>query len=87
MAWEISIKKKLQKSILRLPKQVRKNFKALLKDIELHGPARGECPNFSPLSGNQYHCHLKKGHLTYVAVWEVRDKTVKLIRGDLCRNS
>jgi hypothetical protein len=36
-------------------------------------------PNFSALSDNRYHCHLKKGRPTFVAIWEVMDKEIKLI--------
>lgn len=51
----------------------------LIRDMELHGPIRGDWPNFSALADNRYHCHLKKGHPTYVAIWEVMDKEIKLI--------
>ena len=39
----------------------------------------GDWPDFSALSNNRYHCHLKKGHPTYVAIWEVRSKEIRLI--------
>jgi hypothetical protein len=51
----------------------------LEKDMEVNGPIRGEWPNFSALSDNSYHCHLKKGRPTYVAIWEVKNKEIKLI--------
>ncbi|MDR3555637.1 MAG: hypothetical protein P4L55_12845 [Syntrophobacteraceae bacterium] len=28
---------------------------------------------------NRHHCHLKKGKPTYVAIWEVRDKNVRIV--------
>jgi hypothetical protein len=40
---------------------------------------RGDWPNYSKLAGGRHHCHLKKGKPTYVAVWEVLDKDIKLI--------
>jgi len=40
-------------------------------EMEANGPIRGDWPNFSALSGNRYHCHLKKGRPTYVAIWEL----------------
>jgi hypothetical protein len=46
--------------------------------IEL-GPVRGNWDNYSKLTGNRHHCHLKKGQPTYVAVWHVTDKTIKLV--------
>lgn len=51
----------------------------LIRDIEAHGPVRGNWPNYSKLNPNQQHCHLKGGHPTYVAIWEVVQKEVKLI--------
>jgi len=37
-------------------------------------------PNYSALGGDRHHCHLKKGHPTYVAVWRVvAEKTVEII--------
>jgi hypothetical protein len=43
------------------------------------GPVRGTWPNYGKLSQIRHHCHLKKGHPTYVAVWEVRDRQVQII--------
>ena len=45
----------------------------LVREIEAAGPVLGDWPNYSKLSDNEHHCHLKKGNPTYVAVWrEVR---------------
>lgn len=38
---------------------------------------RGNWPNYSKLGKNRHHCHLKKGHPTDVAVWEVKDDQIK----------
>ena len=56
-----------------------KNLVALMRDIEINGPIRGDWPNYSPLGRDRYHCHIKKGRPTYVAIWEVTDKEVKLV--------
>ncbi len=69
----------LHKRVRDLPVNVQNILIALKKDMEANGPIRGNWPNFSALSGDRYHCHLKKGHPTYVAVWEVIDKKIKLI--------
>jgi hypothetical protein len=50
----------------------------LAKDIETSGPVRGAWPNYSRLSGNRHHGHLKKGHPTYVAVWSEDRETVSV---------
>ena len=78
MSWIITIPKKVAKRLLALPKRVISSL-AFLMEIELNGPARGQWPNYGKLGKNRYHCHLKKGHPTYVAVWEVKDKKIKLV--------
>jgi len=80
MAWKVFLKKKAAKQIKDLPNKTQKTFKALKKDIGEYGPARGNWPNYSKLSGNQHHCHLKKsGKPTYVAVWEVVDNEIRIV--------
>ena len=69
----------LHKRVRDLSVNVQNILIALKKDMEANGPIRGNWPNFSALSSNRYHCHLKKGHPTYVAIWEVIDKKIKLI--------
>jgi len=76
--WTVKIKKNVLKNLVRLPVKVQKSLKFLIREIEIDGPVRGNWPNYSSLSGNRHHCHLKKGHPTYVAVWEVTDKEIKL---------
>jgi len=77
--WSVAIKRKLRKQLAQLPKTVRASLVTLMKDIENYGPVRGNWPNYSRLSGNRHHCHLKKGQPTYVAVWEVKDMEIKLV--------
>ena len=79
MSWTITIPKKVIKKLPLLPKLVKNSLAFLIKDIELNGPARGQWPNYGKLGKNRYHCHLKKGHPTYVAVWEVKDKKINLV--------
>jgi hypothetical protein len=79
MIWTVTEKTGLHKHVRNLPENVQNLLIALKKDMEASGPIRGDWPNFSALSGRRYHCHLKKGHPTYVAIWEVADKGIKLI--------
>jgi hypothetical protein len=79
MRWTVTENKRLNKLIRKLPENVQNLLIALKKDMEAYGPIRGDWPNFSALSGNRYHCHLKKGRPTYVAIWEVKNKEIKLI--------
>ena len=79
MKWTVTEKAGLHKRVRKLPESVQNLLIALKKDMEANGPIRGDWPNFSALSGDRYHCHLKKGHPTYVAIWEVMYKEIRLI--------
>jgi hypothetical protein len=68
-----------EKQNAKLSKPVRQILFALMNDIEVDGPVRGDWPNYGKLASGRHHCHLKKGNPTYVAVWEVRDKKIKLV--------
>ena len=78
--WEVRKSKKAEKEILKLPKKVRDALDLLLKEIELSGPYRSNWSNYGKLKGklNTYHCHIKKGKPTYVAVWVIVDKKIKI---------
>ncbi|MCD6585881.1 MAG: hypothetical protein J7K96_08990 [Desulfobacteraceae bacterium] len=79
MKWSVGILKRVQKQIAKLPESVTKNLVVLILDIENNGPIRGNWPNFSAIGMGLYHCHIKKGKSTYVAVWKVKDKEIKLV--------
>lgn len=79
MAWTVTSQKKVQKQVRKLPLSVKEKLFALLLDIEIDGPVRGNWPNYGKLGRNRHHCHLKKGHPTYVAVWEVEEYQIKLV--------
>lgn len=79
MKWTVKEKTGLHKRVRHLPENVQNLLIALKKDMEANGPIRGDWPNFSALQGNRYHCHLKKGHPTYVAIWEVIDTGIRII--------
>ena len=62
-----------------MPSDIKKILVRLLMEIEIAGPFRNNWQNYGPLDKNRYHCHLKKGRPTYVAVWEVIDKEIQLV--------
>jgi len=73
MSWTVVFTNKSRKQKEKLPLRVRELLFQLVREIEAAGPVRGDWPNYSKLSDNEHHCHLKKGNPTYVAVWrEVR---------------
>ena len=79
MKWAVIISRMAEKQKGKLSKPVCQILYALMHDIEIGGPVRGDWPNYGKLANGRHHCHLKKGNPTYVAVWEVRDKKVKLV--------
>jgi mRNA-degrading endonuclease RelE of RelBE toxin-antitoxin system len=79
MEWTVTLSKKARKNIRLLPKRVRKTLAYLIRELELTGPIKGNWPNYSKLGRARHHCHLKKGNLTYVAVWEVKDRKIRIV--------
>ena len=79
MAWEVKIRRNAIKLIEKLPEPVQATLITLIREMEVKGPVRGNWPNYKRLGKNRHHCHLKKGHPTFVAVWEVLDNEIKLI--------
>ena len=62
-----------------MPGKVLEILDLLVAEIELLGPVRGNWSNYSKLGGCLHHCHLKKGHPTYVAVWEEDENGIRLV--------
>ncbi|MFH2046073.1 MAG: cytotoxic translational repressor of toxin-antitoxin stability system [Pseudomonadota bacterium] len=77
--WQVVIPRRINKMIDRLPVRAKKSLFALLREIELKGPIRGNWPNYGKLKDQRHHCHLKKGQPTYVAVWQIIDNEIQLI--------
>jgi mRNA-degrading endonuclease RelE of RelBE toxin-antitoxin system len=77
--WAVEFTSKTRKQFKKLPVTVKEQAVLLINEIRLSGPVRGNWPNFSKLTAVKYHCHIKKGRLTYVACWVVKNKKIKLI--------
>ncbi|MBF0497309.1 MAG: cytotoxic translational repressor of toxin-antitoxin stability system [Deltaproteobacteria bacterium] len=77
--WIVKLSHKAEKQKETLPEKVYNRFITLIREIERDGPKRFNWHNYSSLGGGQYHCHLKKGHPTYVAVWEIVKDQVKIV--------
>jgi mRNA-degrading endonuclease RelE of RelBE toxin-antitoxin system len=78
MNWTVSFTGTARKQAAKLPGKIRALLFQLARDIEAMGPVRGDWPNYSKLNDNRHHCHLKKGHPTYVAVWREDRGTVSV---------
>jgi hypothetical protein len=79
MDWTVVFSSKARKQIRKLPGSVQDSLATLVADIQATGPVRGDWPNYSKLSGTEHHCHIKKGRPTYVAVWEEKDRQIRLV--------
>lgn len=77
--WSVKIMRQVLRQVDRLPVKAREGLADLIRDMEQNGPVRGNWPNYSRLNATQHHCHLKRGRPTYVAIWQVADKKIKLI--------
>ena len=79
MPWTVTYSRKAKKQQADLPERVKGILDALILEIQTFGPVRGAWSNYSKLGNDRHHCHLKKGQPTYVAVWQVTDRTIKLV--------
>lgn len=79
MEWIVQLTGRANKQALKLPRGVAERLLLLMEEIRRSGPVRGNWPNYGKLADGRHHCHLKKGKPTYVAVWEERDREIRLI--------
>lgn len=79
MGWQVRFHKRAEKQRRELPEMVAHLLDALVQEIAVSGPVRGNWKNYSKLGSAQHHCHLKSGRPTYVACWEVEDKSVRIV--------
>lgn len=81
MLWDVKFKGKVKKQVQNLPIEIRETLFALVLEIEKNGPVRASWPNYRKIKGKKYcyHCHLKKGSSTYVAIWKVNNKDSKIV--------
>ena len=67
------------KQYKKLPKSIRDNIDALMIEIRMAGPVRGNWPHYSKLSDTEHHYHVKRGKPTYVAVWCEDKEEIRLV--------
>jgi len=79
--WAVKFSGRVKKQTVKLPPKVRDSFKLLIKELQLLVPVLPQWPNFAKISGESqcYHCHLKKGRSTYVAIWQAKENEIKVI--------
>ena len=75
MKYQVRIKKKLARGLMKLPKDVQKILFLLIEDLITDGPVQKSWRNFSPLGKERYHCHLTYRH---VACWTCRKGKIEI---------
>ena len=79
MSWQVRFHKKAEKQLRELSESVAHRLDALVQEIAVAGPVRGNWKNYGKLTATRHHCHIKSGRPTYVACWEVKEnKTVEV---------
>ncbi len=76
--YTVKVKKKVLKSIQKIPKARQEDFYDLIEDLRSGGPVQKGWPNFSvlDLKLGTYHCHLSS---RWGACWKVlQNKTLEL---------
>ena len=79
--WQVNFTDATYKKLEDMPEQIKHKIIALAKSMEVSGPIQHQRPNFSKLKSKNrktYHCHLKKGKPTYVAIWTVTAKQITI---------
>ena len=75
MPYRVTVKKKVERGLSDLPEGVQTKFWALVREMRLLGPMRGNWPNYSRLGSFTYHCHLSRD---WVACWRWEKGTIEI---------
>jgi mRNA-degrading endonuclease RelE of RelBE toxin-antitoxin system len=79
--WKVIFSRKADKQKDKLPSAIVEALYLLRKDLEIRGPAV-PWPHYGKIVGSKsghYHCHLNKGHPTSVVVWQVVNRTIRVM--------
>ncbi|MDR3089912.1 MAG: hypothetical protein LBU39_08850 [Desulfobulbaceae bacterium] len=75
MRYTVTIKKRVIKSIGKMPKMEQQALERLITDLEHDGPRQTRWRNYSRLGANEYHCHLS---YHWVACWRHEAETIEI---------
>ena len=82
MIWTVEFNAKAGKQKAKLPANIDDRLAILVKELIVEGPVQPEWKNYGKLTekkGEYHHCHLNAGHPTYVVVWQVIDRHVRIM--------
>ena len=75
-SWTVGFTGQAAKQASALPSKLQAKLMALVAQIQVEGPVRGDWPNYSKLGRNEHHCHLS---YRYVVCWRVTDSETKTV--------
>lgn len=79
MNWKVFFSKRAHRQFNNLPENIQGRIAALVEEIKVLGPIRGNWKNYGKLGANRHHCHVKSGNPTYVVCWEIISKDIRII--------
>ncbi len=74
--WTVGFTGAAARQARALPSKLQAKLMALVAQIQIQGPVRGDWPNYSKLGGSEHHCHLS---YQYVACWRVTDSETRSV--------
>ena len=60
MNYKVMVRHRILKAIKRMPKADQEKLVLLIDELKATGPVQPRWPNYSKLSGTEYHCHLSR---------------------------
>jgi mRNA-degrading endonuclease RelE of RelBE toxin-antitoxin system len=80
--WSVGFSAKAGKQKEKLPAKIDDRLALLVRELIAEGPAQPEWKHYGRLTGKKgeyHHCHLNAGRPTYVVVWQVLDRQVRIM--------
>jgi hypothetical protein len=80
--WTVIFSRKAEKQKAKLPPDIIDRLYFLRRDLAVRGPVVPGWPHYGKIVGSEsghYHCHLNKGHPTYVVVWQAVNNVVRVL--------
>jgi len=77
--WTVLYSSMAKKRIKKLPQDILEIAYVFIEELKTEGPYRANWKNYGKLDREEYHCHLKKGHPTYVVCWRILNKNSKIL--------
>ena len=82
IVWTVGFSAKAGKQRTKLPANIDDRLAILVKELAVEGPVQPEWKNYGKLAGKKgeyHHCHLNAGRPTYVVVWQVINRHVRVM--------